>query len=203
MKALLLVAALAGTALGLGQTAAKKTPEQLQALFEQHKGDFDYLLGDWEFTADNKQYGKSKGRWSAVRLATGQILDEYRLVGEKGETFYVTSTIRNYDAVHDRWELIGMDDRNGLQDFGTAQRVGQEMHIEQKFGVSGGSPTIMRIRYYNIAPDTFSWTADRSTDGGKTWVTNFQQIEAKRIGRSRMLPALTTVKGKAGAAPKP
>jgi len=194
MKALLLVAAFAGTAPGLGQAAAKKTPEQLQALFELHKGDFDYLLGDWEFTADNKQYGKSKGRWSAVRLATGQILDEYRLVGEKGETFYVTSTIRNYDAVHDRWELIGMDDRNGLQDFGTAQRAGQEMHIEQKFGVSGGSPTIMRIRYYNIQPNSFSWAADQSADNGKTWVKDQLRIEAKRVGPPRTLPPLAKTK---------
>ena len=31
------------------------------------------------------------------------------------------------------------------------------------------TPSTWRIRYYNIAPDTFSWAADRSTDGGKTW----------------------------------
>ncbi len=72
------------------------------------------------------------------RTATGQILDEYRLVDDKGQTFYVTATIRNYNAIADRWELIGMDSQNGLQDFGTAQRVGQEVHIEQRFGVAGG-----------------------------------------------------------------
>ena len=188
MKILLLVLALASAA--AGQTASKKTPEQLQALFQQHQGDFDYLLGDWEFTADNKQYGKSNGRWSAVRLATGQILDEYRLVDDKGATFYVTATIRNYDAVHDRWELIGMDDRNGLQDFGTARRVGQEMHIEQKFGVAGGDPAIMRIRYYNIQANSFSWAGDRSTDNGKTWVKDQLRIEAKRVGPARTLPPL-------------
>jgi hypothetical protein len=173
-----------------GQTSAKKTPQQLQALYEQHKGDFDYLLGDWQFTADNKQYGKSNGRWSAVRLATGQILDEYRLVDDKGATFYVTATIRNYDAIHDRWELIGMDDRNGLQDFGTAQRVGGEMRIEQKFGVSGGNPTMMRIRYYNIQANSFSWAGDQSSDNGKTWVKDQLRIEAKRIGPARTLPQL-------------
>src|SRR2546421_2075657 len=80
------------------QAPAKKTPEQMQALFNQHKGDFDYLLGDWQFVANNKQYGKSNGRWSCVKLATGQLLDEYRLVDDKGETFYVTATIRNYNA---------------------------------------------------------------------------------------------------------
>jgi hypothetical protein len=188
MKTLLLAVGLM-SALS-GQTSAKKTPEQLQALYEQHKGDFDYLLGDWQFTADNKQYGKSNGRWSAVRLATGQILDEYRLVDDKGVTFYVTATIRNYDAIHDRWELIGMDDRNGLQDFGTAQRVGGEMRIEQKFGVSGGNPTMMRIRYYNIQANSFSWAGDQSTDNGKTWVKDQLRIEAKRIGPARTLPQL-------------
>jgi hypothetical protein len=192
MKTLLLAVGLM-SALS-GQTATKKTPEQLQALYEQHKGDFDYLLGDWQFTADNKQYGKSNGRWSAVRLATGQILDEYRLVDDKGATFYVTATIRNYDAIHDRWELIGMDDRNGLQDFGTAQRVGQEMRIEQKFGVSGGNPTMMRIRYYNIQPNSFSWAGDQSTDNGKTWVKEQLRIEAKRIGPARTLPQLAKAK---------
>ena len=192
MKILVLVLALATTA--IGQTPSKKTPEQLQALFDQHKGDFDYLLGDWQFTADNKQYGKSNGRWSAVRLATGQILDEYRLVDDKGATFYVTATIRNYDVAHDRWELIGMDDRNGLQDFGAAQRMGPEMRIEQKFGVSSGSPTIMRIRYYNITANSFSWAGDQSTDNGKTWVKDHIRIEAKRIGPARTLPQLAKTK---------
>ena len=185
------------------QTTAKRTPEQIQASYDAHKGEFDYLLGDWEFTATSQQYGKFHGLWSAVRLNEGQILDEYRVVGDEGETYHVTTTLRNWNGALDRWELVGANGGAGLLDFGTGHWDGKEMRIEQRFGVAAGTPSTLRIRYYNIAPDTFSWTADRSTDGGKTWVTNFQQIEAKRIGRSRMLPALTTVKGKAGAAPKP
>jgi len=185
------------------QTTAKRTPEQIQASYAAHKGEFDYLLGDWEFTATSKQYGKFRGLWSAVRLDKGQILDEYRVVGDEGETYYVTTTLRNWNGALDRWELIGADGGAGLQDFGTGHWDGKEMKIEQTFGVAAGTPSTLRIRYYDIAPDTFSWTADRSTDGGKTWVTNFQQIQAKRIGPSRMLPALTTVKPRAGAAPKP
>jgi hypothetical protein len=64
------------------------------------------------------------------------------------------------------------------------------MHIEQKFGVATGNTSILRIRYYNIQPDRFSWTADRSTDGGKTWTREDQKIEAKRIGPARSLGAL-------------
>ena len=42
--------------LGIGQDSAA-----IDARFEQHKGDFDYLLGDWQFTADSKDYGKYGG----------------------------------------------------------------------------------------------------------------------------------------------
>ena len=72
-------------------------------MIETHQGDFDYLLGDWEFTAESREYGKFHGLWSAVRLEKGQILDEYRVVGDNGETYYVTTTLRNYNAVLDQW----------------------------------------------------------------------------------------------------
>ena len=172
----------------------KKTPEQLKASYEAHKGDFDYLLGDWQFTADSKEYGKFEGRWSAVRLDSGGILDEYRVLEDNGDTVFASTTIRAYNAVADRWELIGTDGTRGLLDFGTAKLAGKEMHIEQRFGVANGNPATMRIRYYNIRPEGFSWVADRSTDGGKTWEKESQKIEARRIGPPRDLGRLTPAK---------
>lgn len=180
------------------QGIAKKTPEQIKASYDAHQGDFDYLLGDWEFTAVSRQHGEFRGYWSAVRLAAGQILDEYRIVGDSGETYYVTTTLRAYNAVLDRWELVGMDAENGLQDMGTGQRVGAEVRIEQTFGVMSPNPSTWRIRYHDIKPDRFSWTADRSTDGGKTWATKFQQIEARRIGPARSMGPLAPAKKPAG-----
>src|SRR3954463_2697707 len=79
------------------QVSDKRTPEQTQASYEAHKGDFDYLLGDWEFTAVSREFGNFRGYWSAVRLDEEQTLDEYRAVGDKGETYYVTSSLRNYN----------------------------------------------------------------------------------------------------------
>jgi hypothetical protein len=170
--------------------ARKKTEKEFQAAFETHRSDFDYLLGEWEFTSVSKEHGPGKGFWTAMRLATGQILDEFRVVGDNRETWYATSTLRSYNAGLDRWELVGMVEGGGLQDVGTGQRVGGEVHIEQKFGVATGKTSILRIRYYNIQPDRFSWTADRSTDGGNTWSREDQKIEAHRIGPARSLGAL-------------
>jgi hypothetical protein len=172
------------------QTVPKRTPEQIKASYDAHQNEFDYLLGDWEFTALSQEYGKGRGYWSAVRLAEGQILDEYRVVGDNGETYYVTTTLRAYNGVLDRWELVGMNAGNGLLDMGSAHKVGAEMHLEQKFGVMSQNPSSWRIRYYDIQPDRFSWTADRSTDGGKTWSTKHLQIEARRLGPPRLLGPL-------------
>jgi hypothetical protein len=172
------------------QAPASKTSEQLQTAYAEHRADFDYLLGDWEFTAVGQENGEFRGLWSAVRLADGQILDEFRVVGDAGETFYLTTTIRSYNAPLDRWDLIGMEQGNGLQDFGTARRDGDEMHIEQRFGVSSGAPTVRRIRYYGIGADRFSWTSDLSKDNGRTWVTDELRIEARRIGAPRSFSPL-------------
>lgn len=172
------------------QEVPKRTPEQIKASLDAHKGDFDYLLGDWEFMADSREWGKFHGLWSAVRLPEGQILDEYRIVGDTGETYFVTTTLRNYNGVLDRWELVGLDTGNGLQDIGTARRVGQEMHLEHRLEYMSGKQAIWRIRYFNIHPDRFSWVADRSTDNGRTWVTNYQTIEARRVGPPRSMGPL-------------
>ena len=158
-----------------------------------HLHDFDYLLGDWEFTSTNQQYGKFHGYWSAARLDDGEIFDEYRITGDHGETYYVTRTIRAYNARLNQWELVSTEKGGGLQNLGTGHRDGAEMRIEQRFGSGSPTPSLWQIRYYEIQPTRFSWTGDRSNDDGKTWVKGFQQIEAKRIGPARSL-ALTPEK---------
>lgn len=174
---------------------AQTTAEQAEdARLKAHAGDFDYLLGDWQFTGKSKEWGPFAGVWSAVRLPQGQILDEYRILGDKHETVYVTTTIRAYNAAADRWELVGMEEGNGLLDVGTGRRVGAEVHIEQKFDVTAANPIERRIRYYNIRADGFSWMSDRSPDGGRTWIKDDLLIEARRIGPPRSQGPLTAVK---------
>src|SRR5437764_12517503 len=177
------------------QATARRTPEQMRASYDAHQGDFDYLLGDWEFTSVSREFGAGRGYWSAVRLAEGaQVLDEYRVVGDSGQTWYVTNTLRAYHANLDQWELVSTEPGNGLQNLGTGRRVGAEMHIDQRFGVGTANPSLWRIRYYDVLPDRFSWSGDRSTDGGKTWTANWLHIEARRIGPSRSMGPLAPAK---------
>jgi hypothetical protein len=182
---------LVSAALLAGQTTPK-TQQQIKAALDSHQNEFNYLLGDWQFVASSQQFGKMKGVWSAVRLSEGgQILDEFRVVGDNGQTYYSTMTLRAYNPSLDRWELVSLDRRSGLQNIGTAHREGTDMLIEQKFGATTSQPSLWHIRYHDIKADRFSWSADRSDDDGKTWQKDFETIEASRIGPPRTLEPLT------------
>ncbi len=177
------------------KVAGRKTPKEIEAAVEAHQHDSDDQLGDWECTAVNRN-GGFRGLWSAVRLPeTGQIMAEFRIVSNTGETLFVLTSLRAYNAISDQWELVSVDDRGtGLQNLGTGHRDGPEFRIEQQFGLGTAISWISRIRYYNIQPNRFSWNSDRSEDGGKTWIKDFQQIEAHRIGPPRAVSPLTSVK---------
>ena len=180
----------AGTAAAQTSAPGTRTPEQIRASYDAHKGDFDYLLGDWEFTSVSREHGAARGFWSAARMEGGHVLDEYRIVGDGGETWYHLVTLRTFNGALDQWELVSAEQGSGLRDVGTGRRVGAEMHLEQTFGAGTPTPSVWRIRYYDIRPDRFSWTADRSTDGGRSWTTGHLRIEARRIGPARTLASL-------------
>ena len=60
------------------------------------------------------------------------------------------------------------------------------MHLHRRGESPDGGTTLLKIRYYNIQPNRFSWSADLSTDGGATWVRDDLRIEASR--RSKTTP---------------
>lgn len=175
---------------------------QRQAMFKQHQGDFDYLLGDWEFTGVRKTTNgpdqKLHGFVSAVRFPKGaEILSQDRFLNEDGSIFFESSTILAYNAALDQWETASTADGGagtGLQDHGVAHRVGNEMHTEGHFGTMSPKPTIWRIRHFDIQPDHYSLVAERSTDGGKTWQTDYERVEMHRVGPARAMEPLIPAK---------
>ena len=66
-----LLIAVASTLVLSAQPSAAKTAAERKALYDAHHGDFDYLLGNWEFTVVSPEYRKGRGYWRAVRLDTG------------------------------------------------------------------------------------------------------------------------------------
>ena len=178
--------------------AAQRRPQQpsgsaqqdsLRARYAAHEKEFDYLIGEWSFVQTRRATATSpaatqRGTWRVTRSPDGAILtDVFRIVDDSGRTRYVSTTLRAYSAVEDRWNLVGVEPGSGLH-MGVAWKEGDDMRVDQEFG-SGASTSKWRIRYHDIRPDAFSWRADVSRDGGKTWVEGYSTIEAKRTTGKR------------------
>ena len=161
--------------------------DSLRARYAAHEKEFDYLVGEWSFVQTRRATATTpaatqRGTWNVTRSPDGAILtDVFRIVDDSGRTRYVSTTLRAYSAVEDRWNLVGVEPGSPLH-LGVGWKDGDGMRIYQEFG-AGASTSKWRIRYHDIRPDAFSWSADVSRDGGKTWVEGYSTIEARRAGR--------------------
>lgn len=146
---------------------------------------FDFLDGTWDFTytvknPDGTTATSSKGRWTGRRLADGHVIeDSWVLIDDNGKPRNLgIYTFRAFNRVTGKWQFKSLNVSTGQWHDGTAEKAGSEMHLTQSPPAETPDGNWLRIRYYNIAPDAFSWIAD--VGDGKTWMPELIRIEAKR-----------------------
>jgi hypothetical protein len=146
--------------------------------------DYDALLGAWEFRFQNRQQNGSfapafSGHWSFEKKPGGMLIeDRWRGDNPTQRMDEGTYTFRSFDPRKKIWQIIGMTTSGGEFALGLTWTDGKDRFAIQHYG-----PTIMRIRYFAIEENHFLWRADRTIDGGKTWLLDAWTMEAKRIAR--------------------
>lgn len=150
-------------------------------------GDFDFLLGAWEFTFQSRNDDGSfappfKGHWVFSKKATGGqgvlIEDHFRPDDPSGVWDAGTWTYRAYNPERKLWEMQGIDTRRGAWQPGLMWSDGETRVLTEWYG-----DMLVRFRYFAIQSDKFLWRADATFDRGKTWVRDFWTMRAERIAR--------------------
>jgi hypothetical protein len=147
---------------------------------------FDFLLGEWDLEFAVLPAGSTVGRRATLdarRILDGEaIFDEIRHVDEAGRVNFRGAAFRTYLAEMDRWYVLWMMARvEGCTEL-EARLAGGEVHTSGK----GKDPTgelLERGRYHDVSRDAFSFTLDRSNDGGQTWIRPFVAFRATRRGQ--------------------
>jgi hypothetical protein len=166
-------------------TPAAARPDSLGAHFDHTQpgvgtpDGFDFLLGEWTFlfqsrNGPNQWSAPIRGTWKAAKTSDGLVVeDSWRLDSSTEPTL----SWRVFNPSRRLWEMQGLKARRGSWDPGLAWGSGDERFVVQTFtGVSQA-----RIKYHRIARDSFSWRADVSIDGGKTWTRDAWLLEAVRV----------------------
>lgn len=146
---------------------------------------FDFLVGSWDFTyivknPDGRLATNAKGRWTAHKTADGRAIeDTWVLLDDAGKPRSAgLLTVRAYNRTAGQWQYRTLNLTAGTWQDGSGEQVDHEMHLIQSPPHEKPDGNWLRIRYYNIRPDSFSWIAD--VGDGKTWVPELIQIEATR-----------------------
>ncbi len=152
---------------------------------------FDFLVGQWEITAEPKAatlaqrvHGVPKlaGTWKAWRAFDGYgIEDEIRLTDKAGNPNLLTNTTRFYETKTRHWVIAAIDVFKGQSSQSTAEFRSGDLVVSGRGVDSDGKAYISRATFLKIAPASFTYRLDRSFDDGKTWSEGITLIEAKRV----------------------
>ena len=147
--------------------------------------DFDFLVGLWHFQFQTRRPDGTfnppfTGHWSAERKRTpnGFVEDHFRGDNPGAGWDVGTWTYRVFNPQRKLWEMQGVASENGAWAPGLCWSDARNRFVIQHYGTS-----IVRIRYFDIAPNEFLWRADRSDDGGRTWLRDYWTMKATRIAR--------------------
>jgi len=156
---------------------------------------FAFLIGTWRCESRVKgqdgTYTSYDATWVGRYILDGYVIaDEFRQVDAEGATIQLGQTFRSYDIERGVWEMRWLDALNstwlelGPEDLGGVTVT--DTAIIFKHGRPPGledllpAHAIFRTGFYDISEDRFTWRAEISTDGQRTW-EEVQVIEARRV----------------------
>ena len=99
------------------------------------------------------------------------IVDDFKAYAPTGEAVSSYVTLRTYSEASHRWEMAGL---SALQPAASAEWYGELKDGEMLLYASGKDPAgnlvKTKIRFFDIAKNSFNWESKVSRDEGKTWV---------------------------------
>lgn len=145
---------------------------------------FDFVLGEWDIEMKVVPEGATIGRRAIMRayrfLDGAAILDEWRHFDEAGDTIVFRGAgFRTFVPDANHWYVIWMMAQvEGYSEL-RAERADGELRTTGS-GWDAGGKLLERGRYFDILQNAFSFSLDRSYDGGSTWIRPFVAFRATR-----------------------
>jgi hypothetical protein len=147
---------------------------------------FGFLIGDWDVAAtrykeDGSPLFQYKASWNAKYLNEGRmIVDDFKAYSPTGQAISSYVTLRTYSEATHRWEMAGL---SALQPAASAEWYGEwkdgEMLLDARGKDPAGNMLRTKIRFFNIAKNSFNWESKVSRDEGKTWVKSASLLASR------------------------
>lgn len=144
------------------------------------RSDFDFFFGTWkiqnrrlkERLKDCTEWEEFEGRCTCRPVLDGTTnMDEGEFYRESGTVLGMT--VRLFDPKSKQWRIYWADNNARILEYpmvGSFNGKHGEFYSQEPFE---GRIIICRFLWESISPDKAHWEQAFSTDGGKTWETNW------------------------------
>ena len=127
----------------------------------------DFWVGQWNLTwPATGQNPAGTGTNTITKVLGGCVVQEnFRGGGPRPLTGMSVST---YNPRLKKWQQTWVDDEGSFLDLTGGLESGA-MTLSMERPGPGGKPSTLRMVFRNVQQNSFDWSWERSTDGGKTW----------------------------------
>jgi hypothetical protein len=184
--------AAAGTALYRNQLFHSTGADMDGAMVRDGARDFDFFFGRWRVRNERlKQRLVGSTDWVRFEaiiecrpILGGQgNLDEF-VTDEFGPGVFHGMTLRLFDRATQRWSIWWASNRSGALEPAVIGSFVDGVGRFEGDDVHEGTPVRVRFVWSHIGADSARWEQAFSTDGGKSWETNWR-MRMERIGAYR------------------
>ena len=171
MRSVYLVLGICLSIAGFSQTS-NQTP-----CSSKEASQFDFWVGDWQLTWGDTLHGTNH-----VDKLFGNCTVHENFKDPK--TNFLGQSWSVYNANYKQWQQTWVDNQGGYISL-TGGIVGDSLILTTAertvpASISATGKMTNRMVYYNIKQDSFDWSWEASTNGGKTWKQNWL-IHYKRM----------------------
>ena len=139
---------------------------------------FDFWIGEWE--AFNLKGVKSGDSRIELILDSCVIVENWTSTSVIKGLRYAGKSYNTYNAAKKKWQQYWVDNGGGVTEYFNGHYEEGKMILEtDNEKQKDGTFKILKMTFHNLGPDKVRQHGESSTDGGKTWKTDFD-LEYRR-----------------------
>ena len=143
--------------------------------FSQDGTEFDFWVGNWNLTWEYSDGTEGKGINHIVKTLDDKVIQENFEATDGGPySGFKGTSISVFNPNSKMWRQAWADNQGGYFNF--IGEVGEGLRIFKTNPVKNqqGQDIILRMRFYEIQPDSFTWDWEQSKDGGESWALQWR-----------------------------
>jgi len=129
---------------------------------------YDFWQGKWNATWKNQDGTVNHGTNHIEYIMDGKVLQEHFEIADGKQAGFKGTSISVFNPNTKQWHQAWADNQGGYFDF-IGAKEGDKMIFNTKPVERDGKSIVLRMVFYDIKEDSFTWDWQGSQDGGATW----------------------------------